>query len=208
MEFNVIAVRGLRCTVAILTGLVLMPIVRLSASRRHRIHGHTVHRKVQAKHLRVKHPRVRHYTPHHYTGRHLKPHHITPHHVVRHSHAQRRRHHVDYRARRHSAWIHIHRGRVEQIQQALVKAGFLNEDPTGRWDSATRRAMRHYQQANGFAATGLPEAKPLMKLGLGPHPLPPGVQPPIPGNNSLQNVTEASRMANTAPHDDSATQAQ
>lgn len=212
------AARSVRCTVAILAGLVLMPIVRLSARQRHKIQEHTVHRKVHAKHVRVKHLRSRHSTPHHYTGQHLTPHHytghhltshhVTPHHAVRHSHARRRRHHVKYRARRHSARIHIHQGRVEQIQQALVKAGFLNEKPTGRWDSATRHAMRHYQQAHGFTATGLPEAKPLMKLGLGPHPLPPGAQPPMPDDNNLQNVTEASAMANTGPHDGSATQAQ
>ncbi len=36
--------------------------------------------------------------------------------------------------------------------------------------------MRHYQSNNGFTATGLPDAKSLMKLGLGPHPLPEDVQ--------------------------------
>jgi hypothetical protein len=33
--------------------------------------------------------------------------------------------------------------------------------------------MLHYQTDHGFPATGLPEAKSLMKLGLGSHPLPP-----------------------------------
>jgi peptidoglycan hydrolase-like protein with peptidoglycan-binding domain len=53
----------------------------------------------------------------------------------------------------------------------LVQAGYLNEEPNGRWDDQTRDAMRRYQTANGFPETGLPEAKSLMKLGLGPHPL-------------------------------------
>ncbi|MGA2074662.1 MAG: peptidoglycan-binding domain-containing protein [Terriglobia bacterium] len=63
--------------------------------------------------------------------------------------------------------------RIEQIQQALAKSGYLSVEPTGRWDDQTREAMRRYQADNGFPVTGLPEAKSLMKLGLGPHPLPP-----------------------------------
>ena len=71
---------------------------------------------------------------------------------------------------------HISPERVRQIQQALVAAGYLHEKPDGIWGPATSDAMRHYQEANGFAPTGLPEAKPLMKLGLGPHPLPQGLE--------------------------------
>jgi peptidoglycan hydrolase-like protein with peptidoglycan-binding domain len=63
--------------------------------------------------------------------------------------------------------------RVEDIQQALIKAGDLQGTPSGRWDAQTREAMAHYQTDNGFGVTGLPDAKSLMKLGLGPHPLPP-----------------------------------
>jgi hypothetical protein len=63
--------------------------------------------------------------------------------------------------------------RVESIQQALTNAGAFHGTPTGQWDSATRDAMARYQSANGFGVTGLPDAKSLMKLGLGPHPLPP-----------------------------------
>jgi len=67
---------------------------------------------------------------------------------------------------------HLDPGRVEEIQKALAGAGYLQGEPTGTWDDATRAAMRRYQTDNGFQATGLPEAKALMKLGLGPHPLP------------------------------------
>jgi peptidoglycan hydrolase-like protein with peptidoglycan-binding domain len=62
--------------------------------------------------------------------------------------------------------------RIQEIQQALVHAGYLNGEPSGRWDDQTREAMRRYQADHGFPVTGLPEAKSLMKLGLGPHPLP------------------------------------
>jgi peptidoglycan hydrolase-like protein with peptidoglycan-binding domain len=62
--------------------------------------------------------------------------------------------------------------RIQEIQQALVRAGYLKEEPNGHWDDQTREAMRRYQADHGFPVTGLPEAKSLMKLGLGPHPLP------------------------------------
>jgi peptidoglycan hydrolase-like protein with peptidoglycan-binding domain len=67
--------------------------------------------------------------------------------------------------------------RVQEIQQALVQAGYLTQEPSGKWDDPTRNAMRRYQADNGFPATGLPEAKSLMKLGLGPHPLPEDCDP-------------------------------
>ena len=63
--------------------------------------------------------------------------------------------------------------RVENIQQALIGAGALQGPPTGRWDAGTHDAMARYQAENGFGVTGLPDSKSLMKLGLGPHPLPP-----------------------------------
>jgi len=70
---------------------------------------------------------------------------------------------------------HLHPGadRVTAIQQKLAEVGYLKEEPNGQWDDQTREAMRRYQEDYGFPATGLPEAKSLMKLGLGPHPLPP-----------------------------------
>jgi len=76
-------------------------------------------------------------------------------------------------ARRRRSMMRPESERIGEIQQALVKSGYLSGEPTGRWDDQTREAMRRYQADNGFPVTGLPEAKSLMKLGLGPHPLPP-----------------------------------
>lgn len=83
--------------------------------------------------------------------------------------------------------------RAEQIQEVLIKDGDLHSAPTGRWDSQTREAMKQYQTKNGFHPTGLPDAKSLMKMGLGPHPLPPQLDPlaqvqpasPAPNNSAL-----------------------
>ena len=63
--------------------------------------------------------------------------------------------------------------RVQEIQQALIREGYLQGETSGLWDTRTHDAMLRYQTEHGFPATGLPEAKSLMKLGLGSHPLPP-----------------------------------
>lgn len=70
------------------------------------------------------------------------------------------------------ARLKLQPGRITEIQSALAQAGYLNQEPNGKWDDPTRTAMLRYQRDHGFPATGLPEAKSLMKLGLGPHPLP------------------------------------
>ena len=58
--------------------------------------------------------------------------------------------------------------RTRQIQAALQREGYLDTAPTGRWDEATRQAMARYQQENGFTVSGKPDARSLIKLGLGP----------------------------------------
>jgi peptidoglycan hydrolase-like protein with peptidoglycan-binding domain len=122
--------------------------------------------------------------------------------VVRHSKTRRR-----YSRRRSSYRYRLSRlrpkpNRIEEIQQALIREGFLKQEPTGKWDEATRAAMRNYQQANGFNVTGLPEAKPLMKLGLGPHPLPNDVDPTLVGSaqvNSSAKPDPSSSAATESP---------
>lgn len=166
---------------AVAAGLFLLPALRLAARQRHKGHPaqkHTIHRKVQSADKPVK----RHYTPHPSAQR-RSTHHL--------SHQYRRRH--------RQARVHLQPERVNEIQQALARSGYLHEEPTGRWDRATRDAMQQYQQANGFSGTGLPEAKPLMKLGLGPHPLPPGLQPAASVNAGIQSDTEASTLSNSSP---------
>jgi hypothetical protein len=99
------------------------------------------------------------------TGQHQSAHHAATRHVP-----SKARQAAASRARR--AHLRPEPERIQEIQQALVQAGYLNATPNGRWDDQTREAMRRYQTDHGFPVTGLPEAKSLMKLGLGPHPLP------------------------------------
>ncbi|MFL6214927.1 MAG: peptidoglycan-binding protein [Blastocatellia bacterium] len=56
--------------------------------------------------------------------------------------------------------------RVAEIQNALIKAGYLEGPASGQYDDATVQAMKEFQTANGFAATGTPSAPALKKLGV------------------------------------------
>ena len=110
--------------------------------------------------------------------------------------------------RRRLARLKLQPERVQEIQRALVTAGYLNQEPNGKWDDATRNAMRQFQQDHGFPTTGLPEAKSLMKLGLGPHPLPEDLDPTAraqPLSGPLENPSDAaspftSPAASIPPH--------
>jgi hypothetical protein len=110
------------------------------------------------------------------------------------THRRRRR----YRHYRHYLHVHIQPARVREIQEALVRAGFLHNKPDGIWGPATRDAMKRFQKQNGFAATGLPEAKPLMLLGLGPHPLPPGLLPSPPAEADVESGREGEAETSSA----------
>ncbi|TAM82536.1 MAG: peptidoglycan-binding protein [Acidobacteria bacterium] len=112
------------------------------------------------------------------------------------THAVHRRNRRSTAARRYRH-VSIQPDRVQEIQKALARAGFYHDEPNGRWDGATRDAMREFQKQNGFAPTGLPEAKPLLLLGLGPHPLPPGLGPlgPEAGYGSQNRDTETSEAS-------------
>lgn len=63
----------------------------------------------------------------------------------------------------------IDNGRATEIQQALIKAGYLNGDPSGHWDSSTEAAMQKLQSDNGWQTKLVPDSRALIKLGLGPH---------------------------------------
>ncbi|MEN3331020.1 MAG: hypothetical protein V7641_385 [Blastocatellia bacterium] len=56
--------------------------------------------------------------------------------------------------------------RVTEIQNALIKAGYLAGPASGQYDDTTIQAMKQFQAANGFAETGSPSAPSLKKLGV------------------------------------------
>ena len=57
--------------------------------------------------------------------------------------------------------------RASAIQDALVKAGYLKET-SGIWDAGTQTAMEKLQADNGWQVKLVPDARALIKLGLGP----------------------------------------
>jgi peptidoglycan hydrolase-like protein with peptidoglycan-binding domain len=66
--------------------------------------------------------------------------------------------------------------RIREIQEALVRQGFYEGEPTGKWDSQTVSAMKGFQEAKGLAPTGKIDALSLQKLGLGSPTA--GIAPP------------------------------
>ena len=58
--------------------------------------------------------------------------------------------------------------RAQQIQEALVREHYLSGKPSGVWDDATQKALQKYQADNGWQSKTTPDARALIKLGLGP----------------------------------------
>lgn len=64
----------------------------------------------------------------------------------------------------------IYPDRVRQIQTALVNAGYYGGPVNGHWDPRTLQAMQKFQADNGWQTRLAPDARALIKLGLGPKP--------------------------------------
>jgi hypothetical protein len=60
--------------------------------------------------------------------------------------------------------------RARQIQTALIREHYMQGEPSGTWDSATQAAMQRYQANQGWQSKTTPDARALIKLGLGPSP--------------------------------------
>ena len=58
--------------------------------------------------------------------------------------------------------------RTEEIQEALIREHYLDGKPTGIWNDATQQAMQKYQADNNWQSKTTPDARALIKLGLGP----------------------------------------
>ena len=58
--------------------------------------------------------------------------------------------------------------RTQEIQEALIREHYLEGKPTGVWSDATEKAMQRYQADNNWQSKTTPDARALIKLGLGP----------------------------------------
>jgi len=57
--------------------------------------------------------------------------------------------------------------RATQIQNALIKAGYMTGTPSGTWDASTQAAMEKLQSDNGWQTKLVPDSRAIIKLGLG-----------------------------------------
>lgn len=62
----------------------------------------------------------------------------------------------------------IQSDRATEIQEALIRAHYLDGEPSGVWDQRTKDAMTRFQADNGWQTTIVPDSRALIKLGLGP----------------------------------------
>ena len=58
--------------------------------------------------------------------------------------------------------------RYKEIQKALADRGYLKNEPTGTWDSASQEALRKFQNDQKLDPSGKITAASLIALGLGP----------------------------------------
>jgi len=58
--------------------------------------------------------------------------------------------------------------RVTEIQRALIREHYLTGEANGKWDEATKAAMKKYQADQGWQTKLMPDSRALKKLGLGP----------------------------------------
>jgi peptidoglycan hydrolase-like protein with peptidoglycan-binding domain len=58
--------------------------------------------------------------------------------------------------------------RAREIQQALIREGYLDGKASGQWDARSKDAMARYQADHGWQTRTVPDARALIKLGLGP----------------------------------------
>ena len=73
-------------------------------------------------------------------------------------------------AAKHEPAVGMPPERATEIQTALIKQGYLSGEPTGAWDPQTISAMEKLQADNGWQSKITPDARALIKLGLGPAP--------------------------------------
>ena len=80
--------------------------------------------------------------------------------------------------------------RATQIQTALTKAGYMSGTASGEWDAPTEAAMEKFQADNGWQTKLVPDARAIIKLGLGPGSHPPAAATAEP-HNDAPPVTQA-----------------
>jgi peptidoglycan hydrolase-like protein with peptidoglycan-binding domain len=93
--------------------------------------------------------------------------------------------------------------RTQAIQEALIREHYLTGEATGKWTQATEDALRRYQADHGWQSKTVPDARALIKLGLGPshdHLLnPESAMTTAPDAPRATSLTPASHSADPGP---------
>lgn len=129
--------------------LVLAALSTASTTAKKKAHPATQHKGHAAAHTAA--------------GKHETVHHSSPKSTKKakvHKHGRRT-------ARRHGQ-EQIDSARAREIQAALVRANYMQREPTGKWDQPTKDAMARFQADNGWQTKNVPDSRALIKLGLGP----------------------------------------
>ena len=94
---------------------------------------------------------------------------ITTHHSAGHATIR----HASSKSHRHASIKHetapMDSERATEIQQALIKSGYMTGSPSGVWDGQSAAAMQKLQSDNGWQTKITPDSRALIKLGLGPQ---------------------------------------
>jgi peptidoglycan hydrolase-like protein with peptidoglycan-binding domain len=77
--------------------------------------------------------------------------------------------HAKHPPTKHTGQRAIDDSRATEIQNALIKSGYLSGQASGHWDSQTESAMQKFQSDNGWQTKLMPDSRAIIKLGLGPH---------------------------------------
>ncbi len=96
---------------------------------------------------------------------HARTHHKSKPHSTAHKAAKSKAHKKAPHKRGQQA---IDTSRAREIQAALLREKYLDGQPTGIWDQRSKEAMQRYQADNGWQTKVVPDARALIKLGLGP----------------------------------------
>jgi hypothetical protein len=59
--------------------------------------------------------------------------------------------------------------RATEIQEALIKGGYMTGTPSGHWDADSQAAMQKLQASKGWQTKLTPDSRALILLGLGPQ---------------------------------------
>lgn len=123
-------------------------------------------------------------------------------HIHRGPTAHRVTRHVSRHSKNSAAPRAMESSRATEIQTALIRKGYLAGAPSGLWDSTTQAAMQKYQADNGWQTKLTPDARAIIKLGLGSSTTPPAAWVNAPSDISNQNGTaDTNPVATHAPSD-------